>query len=109
MCEDEPYTECHMLLDMDVDPEMPIAAELCPAVDSSTAPLPLDPSSATTRSAIAETLLSMGIQVDPMFQLTICLFCRLPINYLSAHPHYISNHKLPHAFSLLHSLQRRSR
>ena len=93
MCEDKPYTERDTLLDMDVDPEIPIPADLSPSADSSTVPLLLGPSSHATDSAAAETLLSMGIQVDPTFNLTICLFCRLPISYQSAHPHYISNHK----------------
>ncbi|KAF8545692.1 hypothetical protein OG21DRAFT_1528315, partial [Imleria badia] len=81
MCEDESYSKHCPLPDMDVDPEVPTAA------DSSTAPLLLDPMSAATDSAIAKTLLAMGIN------LTICLFYQLPIYYLSAHTHYISNHK----------------
>ncbi|KAF8546468.1 hypothetical protein OG21DRAFT_1491176 [Imleria badia] len=83
----ESYSEHCMLPDMDVDPEVPTTA------DSSTAPPLPDPLFAATDSAIPKTLLSMGIQVDPTFNLMICLFCQLPIYYLSAHPHYISNHK----------------
>ena len=88
MCGDKPCTECYML-----DPEAPIPMDPCPSVDSSTGPLLLDPSLHATDFAIAEMLLSIGIQVDPTFNLTICLFCWFPISYQSAHPSYISNHK----------------
>ena len=76
-----------------MDPKTPIPVDLCPSVDSSTVPLLLGPSSHAMDFAVAETLLSMGIQVNPTFNLTICLFCQLPIPYQSTHPHYISNHK----------------
>ena len=80
---------------MDVDSEIVNGKALDSVTDSFAAPLPLDPSTGPTLSVLSKTLSSLGIRVDPIFNLTICLFCKLPINYLAAHPHYISNHKPP--------------
>lgn len=91
--QDDHEVEHDPSLDMDADHEMPNVANPCPIVGLQPPSPPQHSQPASIRLGSEKTLLSMGIQVDPTFNLTICLFCRLPIPYLSAHPHYLSNHK----------------
>ena len=78
---------------MDVDSEIVNGKALDSITDSFATSLPLDQLTGLTVSVLSKTLSSLGIRVDPIFNLTICLFCQLLINYLTTHPHYISNHK----------------
>ncbi|KAH0833799.1 hypothetical protein J3R83DRAFT_10949, partial [Lanmaoa asiatica] len=80
--------------DMDIDSEteetfqdFDIDLTACPSLTA--VPPAAEPS-------IVQELFSLGLRVDSRFQLTICLECRLPINYAFAHAHLVRNHKSPH-------------
>ena len=45
--------------------------------------------------SVSQRLLSWGLQVDPRFRLTICIWCQSPVPYRYAHGHLLSSHKLP--------------
>ncbi|KAG6370424.1 hypothetical protein JVT61DRAFT_12037 [Boletus reticuloceps] len=80
-------------VEMDIDLEAEETSEdfdidltACP---SSTATSP------TAEPSITQDLFLLGLRVDSRFQLTICLECRLLINFAFTHAHLVRNHKSP--------------